>query len=73
MKLMDKIYLQLLKLLKNKFLLKIIYYSLFFFGLLFILSGLGNFFSSSDEVIGLISLIVGIIIITLLWKYEKIF
>jgi uncharacterized membrane-anchored protein len=70
---MDKIYLRLLILLKNKFLLKIIYYSLFFLGSIFILSGLGNFFSSSDEVIGLIFLIIGIIIITLLWKYEKIF
>jgi hypothetical protein len=70
---MDKLYSQLLKLLKNKILLKIIYYFLFFWGSLFILSGLGNFFSDSDEIIGLVFLIVGIIIITLLLKYEKIF
>jgi hypothetical protein len=70
---MEKIYFIFRKLLKNKLILKSIYYFWFFLGSIFILSGLGNFFSDNNETIGLVSFLVGIVIITILGKYEKIF
>ena len=72
---MNKIILILLKFLKNKVTLKIAYYFLFFIGLMLILSGLGNIFNSDSyhEFFGIIFLTIGLSIIILIWKYEKIF
>jgi hypothetical protein len=72
---MNKIILILLKFLKSKVTLKIVYYFLFFIGSILIFSGLGNIFSSDmyDEFFGIIFLTIGLIIIILLWKHEKIF
>ena len=70
---MKRIYFIVNKLFQNKLIIKTIYYTLFFLGSIFILSGLGNFFSNNNESVGLIFLLIGFVIIILLWKYEKIF
>ena len=63
------------RLFKIKLFANVFYYSLFFLSSLLILSGIGNYFSdnSFDQSFGIICFLIGVIIIALLWKYEKVF
>ena len=63
------------QLLKIKLLANVFYYSLFFLSSLLIISGIGNYFSANsfDQSFGIICFLIGVIIIVLLWKYEKVF